>query len=384
MIVENFLRKDVETVPRRKKSPAAPAEPDYVNLGKNPEKHVISKSDPLLSLSKTSMTLPELKILDAYLDRINTHDPDKRTVQLEKGKIEEFLGVSRILRPDLEKRLRNLAQVVKIEDDTKPNGFTLISLFEAMRAWQDEDGLWQITLTCTPSAREYIFNPENLSYLRYALSDVIGLSSRYSYCLYLYLLKNRFRGSWEVSVDDLKEYLGCTAPTYSQFFRFNGLVLKKCHDEIEKKTSLRYTYTPVKRGRSIKAIRFSVQAAAASDVLPGQLTLESYEPVSKTDEENEGLEFLRSACSRDDEPEFSPAEMQQIFEVLVTVPDYKLPDKDAMPVKSTEMQRYHYLREKYAAMNRMDEKKPIAHRFAYFLAMLKKDAKSKGEETNEV
>ena len=185
-------------------------------------------------------------------------------------------------------------------------------------------------------------------------------------------------------MDDLKEYLGCTAPTYSQFFRFNGLVLKKCHDEIEKKTSLRYTYTPVKRGRSIKAIRFSVQAAAASDVLPGQLTLESYEPVSKTDEENEGLEFLRSACSRDDEPEFSPAEMQQIFEVLVTVPDYKLPDKDAMPVKSTEMQRYHYLREKYAAMNRMDEKKPIAHRFAYFLAMLKKDAKSKGEETNEV
>lgn len=376
-------------MPRRKKSPAAPVEPDYVDLGKNPRKHIISKSDPLLSLSKTSMTLPELKILDAYLDRINTHDPDKRTVQLEKGKIEEFLGVSRILRPDLEKRLRNLAQVVKIEDEDKPDGFTLISLFEALRAWQDEDGLWQITLTCTPSAREYIFNPENLSYLRYALSDVIGLSSRYSYCLYLYLLKNRFRGSWEVPLDDLKEYLGCTAPTYSQFFRFNGLVLKKCHEELVAKTSLRFTYTPVKRGRSVKGIQFTVQTAAASDVLPGQLTLESYEPVSEpvsepeSDEGNEMLEFLRSACSRDNEPEFSPAEMQQIFEVLVTVPNRKLPNRDALPVESIEMQRYHYLREKYAAMNRVDAKKPIAHRFAYFLAMLKRDAKSKGDEADE-
>lgn len=359
-------------MPKRKKSPAAPAEPDYVNLGKNPGKHIISKSDPLLSLSKTSMTLPELKILDAYLDRINSHDPDKRTVQLEKGKIEEFLGVSRILRPDLEKRLRNLAQVVKIEDDNKPDGFTLISLFEAMRAWQDEDGLWQITLTCTPSAREYIFNPENLSYLRYALADVIGLSSRYSYCLYLYLLKNRFRGSWEVSLDDLKEYLGCTAPTYSQYKRFNDLVLKKCREELEEKTSLRFTYAPVKRGRSVKGIQFNMQTAAVSDVLPGQLTLESYsEPES--DEENEMLEFLRSACSRDNEPEFSPAEMQQIFEVLVTIPEKKLPSKEALPVQSIEMQRYHYLREKYAAMERAAAHKPIKHRFSYFLAIIKRD-----------
>ena len=357
-MLKTFSREDVKAVPRRKKSPTAPADPDYVNLGKKPEEHVISKRDPLLSLSKTSMTLPELKILDAYLDRINNHDPDKRTVQLEKGKIEEFLGVSRILRPDLEKRLRNLAQVVKIEDDSKPNGFTLIALFEAMRAWQDE---------------------ENLSYLRYALSDVIGLSSRYSYCLYLYLLKNRFRGSWEVSLEDLKDYLGCTAPTYSQFFRFNGLVLKKCHEELEAKTSLRYTYAPVKRGRSVKGIQFTVQPAAVSDVLPGQLTLESYEPAPKpapkpgSDEGTEMLEFLRSACSQGDDAEFSLAEMQQIFEVLVTVPDRKLPNRDALPVQSIEMQRYRYLREKYAAMNRVDLKKPIAHRFAYFLAIIKRD-----------
>ena len=143
-------------MPKRTRLPIAPS---YKNTGKHPQSHMIQKSDPLLSLSKTSMTLPELKILDAYLDRINSHDPEKRTVQLEKGKIEEFLGVSRILRPDLEKRLYNLAQVVKIEDVNKPNGFKLVALFEEISAWQDDDGLWQITLTCTPVSYTHLTLP---------------------------------------------------------------------------------------------------------------------------------------------------------------------------------------------------------------------------------
>ena len=122
----------------------------------------------------------------------------------------------------------------------------------------------------------------------------------------------------------------------------------------------------------MKGIQFNMQTAAVSDVLPGQLTLESYsEPES--DEENEMLEFLRSACSRDNEPEFSPAEMQQIFEVLVTIPEKKLPSKEALPVQSIEMQRYHYLREKYAAMERAAAHKPITHRFSFFLAIIKRD-----------
>ena len=128
-------------MPRRKKLPTIP---DYAGSGREPENHLIQKSNPLLSLSQTDMTLPELKILDIYLSRIDSHDEEKRTVQLEKGEIEDCLGLSRILKPDLEKRLRNLAQMVKIEDETNPDGFILVSLFEKIGAWRDEDGLWQI------------------------------------------------------------------------------------------------------------------------------------------------------------------------------------------------------------------------------------------------
>lgn len=354
-------------MPRRKKLPPLP---DYTDSGRNPEMHLIQKSNPLLSLSETDMSLPELKILDVYLDRIDTHNEEKRTVQFEKGEIEQMLGVSRILKNDLEKRLRHLAQTVKIEDETKPKGFKLVSLFEEIDAWQDDDGLWQISLTCTNRAREYIFNIDNIGYLRYRLKNIISLTSRYSYVLYLWLEHNRFRCSWEVDLAELKSLLKCTADTYKQFYRFNDLVLKKCYKELIEKTTLRFTYEPVKRGRMVRAVRFTVETLSPPE-LPGQLSMNNF-PLEQ-DRPDDQIEFLRGACIPigASEPEFSRLEIEQLFEVLVTVDDSKLPYN--VPVDSIEFRRYHYLTERYAAMNRVHEKKPIKHRFAYMLKMVKAD-----------
>lgn len=354
-------------MPRRKKLPPFP---DYTDGGRTPGTHLIQKSNPLLSLSETDMTLPELKILDVYLDRIDSHDDSKRTVQFEKGEIERMLGVSRILKNDLEMRLRHLAQVVRIEDGTTPDGFKLIALFEAIEARRDEDGLWQIILTCTNQAREYIFNIENLGYLRYRLKNVIGLTSRYSYVLYLWLEHNRFRRSWETDLDELKSLLRCTAETYAQYKRFNDLVLKRCYRELTEKTTLRYSYEPVRRGRKVCAVRFTVETMPPE--LPGQISMDGFPPGACTPDDH--IELLRSACTPEgsSEPEFSRPEMEQLWSVLVTVDDSKLPWN--VPAGSEDLRQYHYLAEKYAAMCRVHIRKPIKHRFAYMLKMLKADA----------
>ena len=357
-------------MPHRKRLP--PIQADYIDGGKNSENHLIQKSNPLLSLSQTNMTLPELKILDIYLSRIDSHDEDKRTVQLKKGEIESCLGISRILKPDLEKRLRNLAQVVKIEDETDLNGFKLVSLFEEIDAWQDDDGLWQISLTCTSRAREYIFNIDNIGYLRYRLANVINLTSRYSYVLYLYLEHNRYRKSWEIELDELKAMLRCEAETYNQFYRFNDLVLKKCHKELMEKTTLRFTYSSVRRGRAVRTIRFTVETLPPPEV-PDQLSFADI--TTKSDDQ---IEFLRSACTPSGavEPEFSRAEIEQLFEVLVMVDSNILPCPKDYPF-DIEFRRYHYLRQKYTAMNnRSPKKEPIQHRFSYLLTLVKNDAKT--------
>lgn len=351
-------------MPRRKKLPAMP---NYTDIGRNPTGLTVQKSNPLQTLSETSMTLPEFKILDAYLSRINSHDEEARFVRFEKGKLEEILGVSRIPKDELEKRLQNLFQVVRIEDSSKKRGFKLISLFEEAKCEQDDNGLWQIDLACTPSAMEYIFNIDNIGYLRYRLANVIDLTSRYSYILYLYLERNRFRRQWEVSVDELKKILNCTGESYNAFKVFNDRVLKMCYKELTKKTDLNYTYEPQKKGRRVTSIKFTVKTISnlikngdVDDVhaqIPGQLTMDD-----SISEYGSTLQLYSSACNN----EFSAAEMEIIAALLAAMTGLEHPDGIAIA-------RYHYLAKKYKLLCLAAEKRPIRHRFEYLKKMFEND-----------
>lgn len=222
------------------------------------EMSCIQKARPLQSLAETGLTLSEFKIIDAYLSKIDSHKPEERSVLLEKGKLEEYLEVDRIREEELEKRLSHLFQTVKIKDKNKPKGFKLVNLFEKAEAVQDENGTWQVTLTCTPSAMEYIFNIENIGYLRYHLHNVVNLTSRYSYVLFLYVIDNKFRGTWAVGVDELRNILNCKSQWYEQFKFFNKEILKKCTEEINAKTDVKFAYEPIRAGRRVTGIKFTV------------------------------------------------------------------------------------------------------------------------------
>ncbi len=285
-------------MPKRKKLPSTP---DYVGSGENPEKLLVQKSNPLQSLSQTSMTLPELKILDAYLSRINSHEPDKRYVRFEKGELEKLLGVTRMHREELSKRVKNLFQAIEVCDERKPNGFICIALFSKAECWQDDDGLWQINLACSEEAMEYIFNVENLGYLKYRLKNVINLTSRYSYILYLFLEDNSYRKKLEINLEDLKKMLNCTAETYNEYKRFNDLILKKCQKEINAKTTINFTYTPVKKGRKVTAISFEVESVPAIEEI---------------------VEKLESKVPEENKPDIKPAETPE------TVPSVEVPEQE--------------------------------------------------------
>lgn len=373
-------------MPRRKKLPKIP---DYTGIPSDESKLIVQKSNPLQTLSETEMTLVEFKLLDAYLSKIDSHDEEKRYVRFEKGELERILGVSRILKDDLTKRLKNLFQVVTIKDSHKRNGFTMIALFEKAEAFQDEDGLWQVDLACTPSAMEYVFNVEVMGYLPYMLKNIIELTSRYSYILYLYLERNRYRKSWTIGIKELKEMLHCTADTYSEYKRFNDLVLKKCHKELNEKTSLHFSYEPTDRkGRKYTKIRFTLETQADGLPVnfppPEQLSLNDLEhyapPISDRSEYDddqlleyygsERLAILASGCDY----EFTREQMEQISRVLVRI---NIPrDRET---NDLTFGREFYLREKYAALNAEAEKKsrkgekPIRDRFKYFLRMLEED-----------
>lgn len=354
------------------KRKSLPVEP-ITGIGRDPEsKLTVQKSNPLTALWQSELTLPEFKILDMYLARINPHAPSKRTVRLTKGQLEQALGVTRINRDDLKTRLKHLYQPIDLANGNAKK-IHLIGLFEEAEAEQDEYGVWQISLTCTESAMKYIFNTEELGYFRYKLRCITSLTSRYTYILFVYLERNRFRVTWEVALNELKEMLNCHEDAlYSEYKRFNERILKKCQKELFEKTECRFTYEPVRRGRAVSAIRFTVETLpkiSAPAIDPDQLTIFDI---------NSPVSLYEGACSPVGEPcEFTETEMQEIATLICTVPEEKLPKN--VGDDDIEFRRYHYLAEKYAALNTAAERKAakgevLAHRHAYLKSIIKRDA----------
>ena len=344
-----------------------------VGIGHDPDnKLMVQKSRPLFALWRSNLTLAEFKILDTYLSRIDSRKPDGRTIILKKGEIEDLLGVKRIRTEELDARIEHLCTTVKIEDSTVRKGFTRISLFEKAVAEQDENGLWQVELTCTPSAMKYIFNIENLGYLRYKLRCITSLTSRYTYIMFVYLESNRYRKTWEISLQDLKAILDCDKEElYKEYKRFNEKILKRVQKEMIEKTECKYIYEPIKKGRSVVKIKFTVETLTVleeDDTDPNQVTMDQW-----LDNENVEHDLWKDALFIDGVCEFNNAQLDEIQEILVTIPAFKLP-KPADADDDIDLGRYHYMAQKYKAFNRRDGETSIKNHFAYFSRMLKQDA----------
>ena len=343
----------------------------------NSSKLTIQKSRPLFALWQSDLTLAEFKILDTYLGRINSHDDVHRTVTFEKGELEKILGVTQLKPQDLDSRLQHLMTTVCIPDENNKKGFTRISLFDKAHVEQDDYGVWSAELTCGESAKKYIFNVENLGYLRYKLKNIIHIKSRYAYIMFLYIWDNKNRVTWDISLEELKHKLNCeNVDTYKQFYRFNDLILKKIHNEIHKVTDIRYSYEPIKKGRTVIGIRFTYiskyELENTEDVSAEQLSL-----VDDFVDDISPETGFSSACNN----EFSNEQM----DVLVALVREKIPSDYP---KEPDVAIYEHLNAMYKKMAvaeqlLSEEGKRISNRYGYFEAMIRNDKSSFSAAKNQ-
>lgn len=340
-------------------------------IGRDEDKLLVEKSKPLFALWRSELTLSEFKILDTYLSRIDSHKPDKRTVVFTKDELEKLLDVQKINNQDLENRLKHLmSNVVKIPDTDEKKGYRLVTLFEEASVEMGQYDIKQVKLECTQKAMKYFFNIDNIGYLRYKLRCITSITSRYSYIMFTYLEANRYRKTWEVSVDELKKILDCeNVETYKQFKEFNKQVLKRVQTELFEKTECRYSYEPQKSGRFVTSIVFTIETL--SDKLtesdPNQMTIEEY-TARMEQEQAEPLwhEPLKKLS-------LTVEQMNEIYSVVVTVPEECLPDNQACH-GAIDLDRFHYLDQRVKEVLRRDSQKPIRNKFAYLLKMVRQDA----------
>lgn len=334
----------------------------------NEDKLMVQKSIPLYSLWQSDLTLAEFKILDVYLSRIDSHHPERRAVMFEKGELEKILGVKKINHKELEERLKHLmGHVVNIADKEVKKGFALITLFEEAIAEQDDDGLWQVKMECTQSAMKYVFNIDHIGYYLYKLRCITSLTSRYTYIMFIYLEKESYRKSWTVDLEELKKLLNCTADRYEAYKFFNSEILKKVQKEIHEKTDCRYTYEPIKKGRKVVAIRFTVKTAKD---LEAEIISEKELELNKIEAEPQEDQWIEQYCKLCDNL-FTNLEMTEFVQMTNQLPLQNM--YAAMPDDDLKTIRGQYIISKYAQYKTASSRTQIKHPHGYFKKLIQAD-----------
>lgn len=351
-------------------------------MGNLDPKYWVQKADPLIAMKSVPFTLGELKILDTYISRINAADDTRRTVIFTKEEYEELMGLTCANPRALQKHIKALLS--RVPELYMPNdGYISFVLFEKAYYHKDEYGKPIIELTCTETSKDLFFCIGKYHYFKYALENVINLTRKASYLLYLHILTNRFRGEWELLLDELRDdVLDCKEQeSYQEYKIFKNRVLDPAVKEVNAKTDCHFEYEPIKRGRRVAKIKFIY---LAEEQIDGQLSFDEVADVPQLSDQSEDeddkllalygserLVTLAEGCNF----EFDKAEMEQIQSVLLRI---HIPKEQN--TQDITFGRQFYLREKYAALNAEVSKKarkgskPIKDRFKYFLKMLEDDA----------
>ena len=162
----------------------------------------------------------------------------------------------------------------------------------------------------------------------------------------------------------LKELLKCKATRYNQFKFFNAEILKKCHNELNEKTDCHFDYEPVKQGRTIVGIRFTVKTLK-------QLASEDVVNLPEVPTMIKDCPLWESALS---DWKLSAEKLDELSALLDAISAYKLPE-----APTSEQAQYKYIALKVAEIKRRNQEKKINNRFAYLRKLMQKDMEANAE-----
>ena len=382
-------------------------------IGDKPQDLLVQKSLPLFNFTKTSFSIFELRILDIYLSRIDSHKPDIDTVIISKKELEYLLfekeNKQNKTRFNIKYLLNSLDSLIKktvicdiksIQNPQNTDTFYIdvndideqinnnklnnnqsnkkltgeysldnVPLFEKATVQVNVDtGNYEIILKCSSTAKPYIFNIEEIKYIRYKLRNILKLKTLYSIILFIYLEQNKFRKKWTVSIEELKKILGCS-DKYESFKEFNRSILQPSIENVLK-TERQFQYKFIKDSRIITYIEFNL----INDLYVEYNYLQENEEVYD-------LEYIFK------KEKYEQSEINLIQKELLEIPILKLMeyipkdvDKNNIDIKTMQ---FFYAKHCYNILQKQKGKKEITNEFKYYLTILKNNYKDNKEDVKK-
>jgi len=257
-----------------------------------------------------------------------------------------------------------LCKVVNI--NLENGGYTGFTLFKECTVSVDEKQEWYIEIEAHDKALPLMFEFKE-KYFTYQLWNALRLKSSNQLRMYEILKQYEKIGARILSIDELKNLLGIEAKEYPRFDNFKSRVLESCREALKENTDIKFTYEPYgKKGKGGKILNLKFIIKKNKKYID-QITLDEFIE-QKQEKEPEGFEsrlnFFAEACDN----EFTLAEMQVIYDILIN----SLP----FDFLKNEIDIYNYIKKKYDELKWRAEKTHIRKRFNYFKSILEAEDKN--------
>lgn len=221
---------------------------------------IVVKSNNLVEASY-KLTLDEMRILLLTIGKIDpTIEDHHRDFEFTVAEFAENFGVDeKVAYQQVQAAVDKLGGRWAVLEDTPKVKRKAIFLTD--QTYFKGEGRFQIVLH--EKLMPFVSEIKN-KFTKYNLEYVAKFNGFHSIRLYEILAQHRLKGWREVTVAELKDWLQ-VSDKYDRYNNFNQRVLKPAIDEINTKSDLLVDVEPIKRGRSIVALKFTIQAKKSAD-----------------------------------------------------------------------------------------------------------------------
>lgn len=223
-------------------------------------KHIVEKANKLNNFIACNpvedMSVNELRLFCLYLSKLNSRNPESRTVEIPLEYFESMFGV-KINTTEFTARLRTmLKRYMHIKKDGKNILINLYSKF----CWSEENCNC-IEISCNADIEPYLFELKEC-YTSYEIENIVKLNSAAKIRMYEIMKQYEKIGERQLTVDELQELL---MTHYTKYYEFSRNVLTPAIKDVNEYTDITISCEKVTKGRKVVALKFKIKSKKAAE-----------------------------------------------------------------------------------------------------------------------
>lgn len=204
--------------------------------------------------NRFSITLIEMKMFLLVLTQISPSDTDFRIYRVYYQGLFNKMEIKGNMHADIKASCKSLVGktlVIKREN----NRVLYINFFSSIEPIPNES---YIEFCFDPKLKPYLLQLKS-NFTVYDIRNILPCKSVYSIRIYQLLKQFEKIGNRTFELDELKEMLGLSKNSYTQWINFKTKVINPSEKELKKYSDIYFDYTTKRRGRKIHYINFIIK-----------------------------------------------------------------------------------------------------------------------------